>query len=127
MRVKGVLFIFVWIILWSSLAWAHKISAFLDTEGNKVTVFAYFNDGTPVKKGKVEVYDHTGKLILTGKTNSEGEFVFTVPRPDNYKVVVIAELGHRAVAELIKEDLSGGGEQSAEKSEEASAKRREKI
>ncbi len=110
----------------SSIAFAHKISAFLDVEGNKVTVYSYFNDGTPVKRGKVEVYDSTGKLILTGKTNSEGEFVFTVPKPDNYKIVVIAELGHRAVAELKKEDLSGGGEETAEKSEEATVVKEEK-
>ena len=96
-------------ILFSVPALAHKISAFLDVEGNKVTVISYFNDGTPVKNGKVEVYDEkTGKLILTGRTNNEGEFSFSVKKPSDYKVVVVAELGHKATAEVKASEFSGG-------------------
>ncbi len=116
------LFLFWASVFLSSLAFAHKISAFLDVEGNKVTVYSYFSDGTPVKKGQVEVYDSTGKLILKGQTDLNGKFVFTVPKPDNYKVVVNAELGHRAVAEVKKEDFTGEEEQIAEKSEEPGKK-----
>ena len=97
------------VIFFSLPAFAHKISAFLDVEGNKVTVISYFNDGTPIKNGKVEVYDEkTGKLILTGRTNDEGEFSFSVKKPSDYKVVVVAELGHKATAEVKASEFSGG-------------------
>ena len=96
------------VIFFSLPAFAHKISAFLDVEGNKVTVISYFNDGTPIKNGKVEVYDEkTGKLILTGRTNDEGEFSFSVKKPSDYKVVVVAELGHKATAEVKASEFSG--------------------
>ncbi|WP_163327942.1 carboxypeptidase-like regulatory domain-containing protein [Desulfurobacterium thermolithotrophum] len=96
------------VVLFSLPAFAHKISAFVDVEGNKVSVMSYFNDGTPVKNGKVEVYDEkTNKLILTGKTNSEGEFSFTVKKPSDYKVVVVAELGHKTTAEIKQSEFGG--------------------
>ena len=82
-------------------AYAHKISAFVDVEGDKVTVMSYFSDGAPLKGGKVEVYDKkTGELLLTGKTDENGEFSFKLKEPRNIKVVVTGELGHRAVSEL---------------------------
>jgi nickel transport protein len=101
-----VLLLFLLIVPFS--AFAHKISAFVDFEGDKVTVFSYFNDGAPVKGGKVEVYDKkTGKLLLTGKTDENGEFSFKLESPKSIKVVVTGELGHKAVSEL---DLSSGTE-----------------
>lgn len=108
------------VILFSLPAFAHKVSAFLDVEGNKVTVISYFNDGTPIKNGKVEVYDEkTGKLILTGRTNNEGEFSFSVKKPSDYKVVVVAELGHKATAEVKASEFSENPEnvEDTEKSE----------
>ena len=96
--------LFLFIIYSSCLA--HKISAFVDVEGNKVTVFSYFSDGTPVKNGKIEVYEEkTNKLILSGETNKEGKFTFTLPKRIDYKIIVIAELGHVAVAHIKASEL----------------------
>ena len=108
------------VIFFSLPAFAHKISAFVDVEGNRVTVISYFNDGTPVKNGKAEVYDEeTGKLILTGRTNNKGEFSFSVKKPSDYKVVVVAELGHKATAEVKASEFGKNSEniEDTEKSE----------
>ncbi|WP_456455027.1 emp24/gp25L/p24 family protein [Thermovibrio sp.] len=80
-------------------ALAHKISAFVDVEGNTVTISSFFSDGTPVKGGDVEVFKD-GKLLLKGKTDKNGEFTFKAPQEGKYKVVVVAELGHRTEAEF---------------------------
>ncbi len=102
---KQFIYLLVFIFLLIPLTcFAHKISAFVDVEGNKITVYSYFNDGTPIKHGEVDVYNEdTNRLVLKGKTNEQGEFTFTVPAKANYKIVVTAELGHRAVA-YVKED-----------------------
>jgi nickel transport protein len=97
---KNVLIAFLFLLLPLS-AFAHKISAFVDFEGDKVTVMSYFSDGAPVKGGKVEVYDKkTGELLLTGKTDENGEFSFKLEKPTDLKVVVTGELGHKAVSEV---------------------------
>jgi len=102
-------------VFYSLPAFAHKISAFVDVEGDTVSVFSYFSDGTPAKHAKVDVYDEkTGKLILSGKTDKKGEFHFTVKKPSNYKIVVEAELGHRAVAEVKEGEFGGGPESTGE-------------
>jgi len=84
-----------------SNAFAHKISAFTDLEGNKLSIVSYFSDGTPAKHAQVIIYDEkTGKKVITGYTDEEGNYSCTLPHPGKYKVVVNAELGHRAVAEV---------------------------
>ncbi|SNR62355.1 hypothetical protein [Desulfurobacterium atlanticum] len=90
-----------------SVSFAHKISAFTDVEDGKVNVMTYFNDGTPCKNSKVEVIDaKTGKVLLTGKTNADGEFSFTPPKITDLKVVVEAELGHRIESTIPASELS---------------------
>ncbi len=93
---------------------AHKISAFIDLEGNTVNVSSFFSDGTPVKGGEVEVFKG-GKLILKGKTDKNGEFTFKVPQKGKYKVVVIAELGHRAEAEFTVGETEKGNREVGKK------------
>jgi len=93
---KLILFLFLSLFI-PSLALAHKISAFVDVDGNNVSLVSYFSDGTPAKNAKVTVYDSNGKVVLRGKTDKEGEFDFKIEKPGKYKAVVNAELGHRAV------------------------------
>ena len=122
------IFFFVFNLIFVYKCFAHKISAFLDVEGKQVTVYSYFSDGTPVKNGKVEVYDEKGKLILTGKTDANGTFIFTVPKQGDYKVVVIAGLGHVAKAFLHKNDFyEEKDEEIAEEETKIEAENQEKI
>ncbi|ADU97485.1 hypothetical protein Theam_1524 [Thermovibrio ammonificans HB-1] len=104
---RGVLLTLVLVLGLFSPALAHKISAFVDVEDNTVHLVSYFSDGTPVKNGKVEVLDSSGKVVLTGRTDKNGEFDFKVKKPGTYTAVVIAELGHRAKASFTvgKEEL----------------------
>ncbi len=94
--VRTSLLIFLFLLLLLQNSFAHKISAFVDTEGNKTRLMAYFSDGTPAKSAKVKIYDAFGKLVKTGKTDQNGEFTFTLKKPGKYRAVVTAELGHRA-------------------------------
>ena len=108
---RALLLIALLIALLPATALAHKITAFTDIEGNKVEISAYFNDGTPVKKGEVKVYDSSGKLVFEGKTNKEGVVDLNL-KPGKYKAVVIAELGHRAEATFTvgkEEEAKGSG------------------
>ncbi|WP_456433904.1 hypothetical protein [Thermosulfuriphilus sp.] len=80
-----------------SPAWGHRINVFAYSEGEKVVVEVYFNDGTPAKGSLIKIYE-TGsdKVLVSGRTDREGRFVFNAPRKKDLMIVAIAELGHRA-------------------------------
>ena len=93
-------FVFSFLLVLTVQSFAHKISAFVDVEDGNVSLVSYFSDGTPAKNAKVTVYDSKGNVVLTGRTNKEGEFDFKVKKSGKYKAVVLAELGHRAVVDF---------------------------
>lgn len=94
----------------TSASFAHKISVFADVDNGKVNIMGYFSDGTPCKDSQVKVFDaKTGKLLLTGKTDKEGNFSFKPPKITDLKVVVNAELGHRAETIIPASELSASG------------------
>ncbi len=96
-----ILFLIISFVAIFSNAFAHKITAFTDLEGNKLTIYSYFSDGTPAKHAQVIIYDEkTGKKVITGYTDNEGNYECRLPHTGKFKVVVNAELGHRAVAEV---------------------------
>ncbi|SMO66647.1 nickel transport protein [Balnearium lithotrophicum] len=101
------LLILIFLVLFPSLSFAHKISAFVDVEGNTVSIESYFSDGTPVKHAEVIVYDSKGNVVLRGKTDKEGEFSFKISKPGTYRAVVNAELGHRAETTFQVGEVSG--------------------
>ncbi len=92
--------VFLLLFYLSAQSFAHKISTFVDVEDGNVSIVSYFSDGTPAKNAKITVYDATGKVVLTGKTNREGEFDFSLKKPGSYRAVVLAELGHRATVDF---------------------------
>ncbi len=94
---KLLVFVFSFLFVLTAQSFAHKISAFVDVEDGNVSLVSYFSDGTPAKNAKVTVYDSKGNVVLTGRTNKEGEFDFKIKKSGKYKAVVLAELGHRAV------------------------------
>ena len=94
------IFIFSFLFLLTAQSFAHKISAFVDVEDGNVSLVSYFSDGTPAKNAKVTVYDSKGNVVLTGRTNKEGEFDFKIKKSGKYRAVVLAELGHRAVVDF---------------------------
>ncbi len=97
---KLLVFVFSFLFVLTAQSFAHKISAFVDVEDGNVSLVSYFSDGTPAKNAKVTVYDSKGNVVLTGRTNKEGEFDFKVKKSGKYRAVVLAELGHRAVVDF---------------------------
>lgn len=68
--------IFVFMVFVSSI-YAHKLNIFLEQEEKKVFVSAYFASGAFCKSCKIEVLNSNNKLLQTGKTDENGEFVIT--------------------------------------------------
>ncbi len=54
-----------------------------------------FSDGTLCKNARIEVFDPSGKKLLEGKTNEDGEFSFKPPQKTDLKLVLNAGMGHR--------------------------------
>jgi nickel transport protein len=95
----------VWLLLGSD-AHAHRVNIFAWVEGDTVMVECKYPDGTKVHEGVIRVFDSTGRELLNGKTDAKGEFSFKVPKPDDLKIVLEADMGHRAEWPLSKQDLA---------------------
>ncbi len=94
---KKLIFIF---LVFSIFSFAHKINVFTYKEGDKIFVEGYFVDGSPCKNSLVEVYNEKGEKIFEGKTDAEGIFSFDIPEAEKIKVVLTADMGHRAETEM---------------------------
>lgn len=101
MKIKN----FVFLFLIPCIILGHKINIFATVDGNKIYTQSYASDGGKIKGGKIEVYDKSGNKILTGTTDSLGEFSFNIPKKDDLKIVVISGMGHRAETFVSAEDL----------------------
>jgi nickel transport protein len=97
---------------------AHRVRVFAFVEGDTVQVEGYFNKKNKAINCAVEVFDSTGKKILTGKTDRKGRFSF--PAADlkgvrgDVRVVLVAGEGHRAEYSLGADELPGSGKAAAE-------------
>jgi nickel transport protein len=89
---------------------AHRVNIFAWVEGDTVLVECKYPDGTRVHEGVIRVLDSAGKELLNGKTNTQGEFSFKVPKQDDLTIVLEAGMGHRADWPLSKQDLAPAGE-----------------
>ena len=94
---KKLLFFFLFL---AGFIFAHKINVFTYKEGNKIFVEGYFQDGSPTKNSVIEIYNEKGEKIIEGKTNSEGIFSFDIPNAKKIKVVLNADMGHKAETEM---------------------------
>jgi len=101
MKIKKFIFLF----LIPCIIFSHKINIFATVEGNKIFTQSYASDGGKIKGGIIEVYDKAGDKLLTGITDSLGEFSFNIPKKDDLKIVVIGGMGHRAETFISAEDL----------------------
>ncbi len=103
------LFIIILLLLFEAPVSAHKVTIFAYVEGGKVYTESYYVDGTKCQNSEVEVLDSSGKVVLKGKTNKQGEFSFVPPCKGPLKIVLRAGMGHRAETVLSKADLQEGG------------------
>lgn len=88
---------------------AHKVTIFAYVEGGKVYTESYYSDGTRCRQSVIEVFDSSGKKILSGKTDEKGEFSFVPQKASELRLVLSASMGHRNETTLTKKDLLDGG------------------
>ena len=109
MKILYYLFIPVFVsLLFNGIALAHKVNLFAYVEAGKIYTESYFPDGTPVKSGKVLVYDGQNNLLLEGMTDKKGLFNFDVPKVDDLTIVIEATMGHKNSFKLEKADVEAG-------------------
>ncbi len=83
-------------LLIGSNALAHKVNVFAYAEDGMVHTESYFSDGRKVVNSVVEVFDAKyNKLLLTGKTDKNGEFSFNIPQATGLRIVLTASMGHK--------------------------------
>ncbi len=92
-------------LLVAAPALAHKVNIFAYAEDGKVYCESYFPDGKKVQNGTVEVRNSKGEILLTGKTDTQGNFSFKAPPPQDLTIVLIATMGHRNTFLLKKEEM----------------------
>ena len=93
---KSILIGLVILILLSSTGLAHKVNLFAYAENGMVYTESYFSDGKKVIDSTVEVFDaQNNKLLLTGKTDKNGEFSFKIPQATGLRIVLTASMGHK--------------------------------
>lgn len=93
------LFFIVATTFWVTTVQAHKVRVFAWQEGEIVYTEAKFSGGNPAKKVVVFVEDSVShQRLLSGHTDEEGNFSFTVPNPSpaSLEVIVDGGDGHRS-------------------------------
>lgn len=95
-------------------ALAHKVYVFAWVEAGMVHTESSFGD-KKVIQGEIQVVNDSGTVLLTGRTNDQGEFSFPIPeRPDKGLTIQLeAGMGHRASWTLSAKDLSSAASEPA--------------
>ena len=86
---------------------AHRVNVFAWVDGDTVYVESKFSGGKKVKAGKVVVMDPQGFELLSGFTNDQGEYSFTVPKQSDLRVIIMAGQGHQGEWTVRKTELQG--------------------
>lgn len=95
-RIGRVVLTLALILLTMGTAHAHKVNIFAYAENGMVYTESYFSDGKKAIGAKIEVFDaKNGDLLLEGRTNKEGEFSFSIPKPTGLRLVLTASMGHK--------------------------------
>lgn len=89
-------------------ALAHKLNLFAYVEGDSVSVEGYFADGRKTQNSAVKVLDGSGKVLVEGVTNDEGQYRFKIPQKSDLKIVLNAGMGHQGEFSLSAAELEAG-------------------
>ena len=95
-RIYGLIFVFL--IVFSSLAFAHRLNVFAWVEGDRIEVETKFMGGAKAQEARVELVAENGKVLQTTKTDASGKASLALPagfQPQVLTVVVNAGEGHR--------------------------------
>ena len=109
-------------------ALAHRVNIFAWTEGPQVAVKCGFSGGNSVKNGEVTVYDAAdGRVLLTGRTDTEGLFRFAIPpkgREHGLRIRINAGEGHQNEWLLEAAELASAPDPAADPAAAPAAPRR---
>lgn len=111
MRAKTI----VWIIAILAVplcALGHRLSVFGWVEGDTAFVTGKFMGGGKPRNCDIEVKDKEGNLLVTGKTDENGDFSFPVPEKTDLIITIDAGMGHMGSWTIPEEELSGVGGQA---------------
>jgi len=109
----GLIIIFV-ICGFHGKALAHRVTVFAWVDGNTVHTQSRFSGGKAVQNGRISVYDFQEKLLLTGNTDSAGEFDFNLPGTADIRIVLDAGMGHGNEWVISAEDVESPPEKGNE-------------
>jgi len=91
-----------------SSASAHRLNVFAYVVGDKVNVEAYFSGGARAQGADVTVYSAEEEVLLTGRTDEKGLWVFPVPAVEgDLEIVAETKDGHKGRCALKAEELGG--------------------
>ncbi len=105
---RTILLVLLGSILVAGHAWAHRVNVFAWAEGDIVYVESKFSGGKKIVGGNIIVSDSSGVVLLTGRTDDQGNFSFKRPQPTELKIILDAGMGHRAEWTLPVGDGSSG-------------------
>ncbi len=92
--IAAAMMIFLFVLIGS--AHAHRVIVYASIEGNTVHTASKFpSSDTKVSGGTIKVYDGSGNLLLTGKTDDKGKFSFPIPKKSALRIVISAGPGHQ--------------------------------
>lgn len=115
----------------STIALAHKVNLFAYAEDGVVYTESYFSDGRKVVNSMIEVFDaKNDTLLLTGKTDNNGEFSFRIPQATGLRIVLTASMGHKNEYLLSEDEVreaSSGGKPSVKALPESAKKERKEA
>jgi len=99
----------VWVCVMFGQSQGHKVNVFAYVEGDRVVVEGYFSGNAKARDTLVQVFDETGKKVVEGKTDQKGIYSFKLadlpPFSGSLKIVLDAEMGHKAEYTLSASDL----------------------
>jgi len=84
---------------------AHRVNIFTQVEHDSVIGQGYYNDGTPVRGQKVDVFSSSDGKLLELETDSAGYFRFVPPVKADLKIVLYAGMGHQSETTIKASDL----------------------
>jgi ABC-type Co2+ transport system permease subunit len=89
------------ILVVPSTAFAHRLkSGFTVTAPHTIQVECWFDTGGSPKSATVQVFRPDGQLLVDGKTDANGIFVFRFEEAETLNVIVSAGDGHRSEMEI---------------------------
>ncbi len=89
----------------ASPAFAHKVSCFAATDGDRVAGYAWLSGGARPSQVPFRVLAPDGTVLHEGVTSERGEFAFIPDRAVDHRIVVDAGNGHVATFTVRAEDL----------------------